>query len=78
MKITKEMQKTASDIITRFMFARDMDDVVKMWNDIYEKYELCTDPFTGCPCTPDEYSKNSLEYQRQIMMERYGHCDGLD
>lgn len=78
MKITKAMQKTVSYILTQFMFADTLEEALDIWNNVYEQYELCTDPFTGCPCTPDEYNKNSLEYQRQIMMERYGHCDGLD
>ena len=78
MKFAKEAQKAAADILTRLLFAQDMDDVVGVWDCIYEEYNLCDDPFTGCPCTPDEYCKNKLEYDRQTMMERYGHCDGLD
>lgn len=30
------------------------------------------------PCAPEEYCKNRLEYDRQTMIERYGHCDGLE
>ena len=41
-------------------------------------YGLCEDPFTRMICTSDEYAKNSLEYDRQTMYEKYGHCDGLD
>lgn len=78
MKITKTAQKVAVDILMEFMFTRDMSEVVTAFNRVLEKYDLCEDPFTRCPCTPDEYYKNSLEYERQIMMERYGHCDGLD
>ena len=78
MKITKTMQKVAADILTQFMFTRTMDDVMKVWNEVSEQYDLYSDPFTGCPCTPDEYYKNQLEYERQTMMEMYGHCDGLD
>jgi hypothetical protein len=78
MKITKTMQKVAVDILTEFMFTRDMSEVVATFNRVLEQYGLCEDPFTGVPCTPDEYCKNQLEYERQIMIERYGHCDGLD
>lgn len=78
MKITKTMQKVAADILTQFMFTKDMDDVIKTWKDIYKQYELCDDPFTHTPCTPEEYSKNRLEYDKQVMIERYGHCDGLE
>ena len=78
MKITKTAQKVAADILARFMFTKDMDDVVSTWNKIYEQYELCDDPFTHTPCTPEEYAKNCLEYDKQVMIERYGHCDGVE
>lgn len=77
MEITKAMQKVAADILVRFMFTQNMDDVMRVWDEVYKDYELCDDPFTHCPCTPEEYSKNSLEFSRQVMLERYGHCDGL-
>lgn len=78
MKITKTTQKVAADILTQFMFTRDMEDVVDVWSKIYKQYELFSDPFTGVPCTAEEYCKNHMEYERQTMMEMYGHCDGLD
>lgn len=78
MKITKTMQKVAVDILTQFMFTRDMDEVVTTFNRVFEQYGLCQDPFTGCPCTPEEYCENQLEYEKAIMIEKYGHCDGLD
>ena len=78
MKITKTMQKVAVDILMEFMFTRNMDEVIEAYHRVMEQYNLYEDPFTSCPCTPDEYCKNSLEYERQIMIERYGHCDGLD
>lgn len=78
MKITKTMQKVAADILTQFMFTDSMQDALDVWNNIYEQYNLCTDPFTGVPCTTDEYCESQLEYEKQIMIERYGHCDGLE
>lgn len=78
MKITKTMQKVAVDILMEFMFTQDMDEVVEAYDRVFERYGLCNDPFTHTPCTPEEYCKNKLEYERQIMIERYGHCDGLD
>lgn len=78
MKITKTMQKVAADILMEFMFTRDMDEVIEAYQKAFERYGLCKDPFTGYPCTPDEWSKNQLEYEKQTMIERYGHCDGLD
>lgn len=77
-KITKRDQKVAAEILTQFMFTRDMLDVVAVWKQVYEKYGLCDDPFTHTPCTPEEYCKNNLEYEKQAMIEKYGHCDGLE
>lgn len=78
MKITNKMQQVAADILTQFMFTKDMDDVMKVWDLVFEEYDLCSDPFTGVPCTPEEWAESKLEYERQTMIERYGHCDGLE
>lgn len=78
MKITETKQKVAADILTQFMFVNCIDDVTKAWNNVYEQYELCSDPFTGCPCSEQEYCRNVIEYEKQVMIERFGHCDGLD
>ena len=78
MKITKQMQKVAVDILMEIVFTRDMDELIEAYKRVIEKYGLCEDPFTHCPCTPDEYYKSQLEYERQIMIDRYGHCDGLE
>lgn len=78
MKITKTMQKVAADILTELTFARDMDEVWKVYDRVFEQYGLHNDPFTHLPCTSDEWYENKLEYDRQTMIERYGHCDGLD
>ena len=56
----------------------DMNEVVEAYNRVFERYGLCSDPFTSCPCTPEEYCESRLEYDRQTMIERYGHCDGLE
>ena len=77
-KITNKEQRVAADILTQFMFTKDMKEVLQIWDDIYEQYGLCDDPFTHTPCSPEDYAKNSLEYRRQVMMDRHGHCDGLE
>lgn len=77
-KITKRDQRIVAKILTQFMFTTNMDDVVSVWKEVFDEYGLCEDPFTRTPCTPDEYCENSLEYDRQVMIERYGHCDGLE
>ena len=76
--ITDKEQLIAANILTAFMFAQNMDEVQKVWHELYEAYALCDDPFTHCPCSSKEAIENRLEYERQVMIERYGHCDGLD
>ena len=78
MKITKTMQKVAVDILSDFMYTRNMDEVIEAYRKAFERYGLCEDPFTGFPCTPEEWGKNQLEYEKQTMIEMYGHCDGLE
>lgn len=77
-KITERDQRVASEILMQFMFTNDMDDVIRVWEEVFKQYGLCEDPFTRTPCTPAEYEKSSLEYEKQTMIERYGHCDGLE
>lgn len=77
-KITSTMQKVAADILMQFLFTHNMDEVIKVYNNVKEQYDLYDDPFTGVPCTLKEYCESELEYEKQIMMERYGHCDGLE
>lgn len=77
-KITKRDQRIVASVLTEFMFTKTMDEVVKVWEEVFKQYELCYDPFTHTPCTPEEYCKNKLEYEKQIMIEKYGHCDGLE
>lgn len=78
MKITKQMQKVAADILMEFLCTSNMDEVVEAYNRVFKRYGLYEDPFTKCPCTPDEYWDSQFEYERQTMIERYGHCDGLE
>ena len=78
MKRKEIEQKVAAEILTQFMFTRDMSEVLQTWDNIYKQYDLCDDPFTGCPCCSEEYYKSRLEYEKQAMIEKYGHCDGLE
>ena len=77
-KLTKTEQRVAAEILTQFMFTRDMKDVLQTWDNIYKQYELMDDPFTYTPVSPEDWAKNRLEYDKQVMIERYGHCDGLE
>jgi hypothetical protein len=77
-KITPTMQKVAVDILMQLLFTRNMDEVIDVYDRVKEQYDLYDDPFTGVPCTLEEYCKNRLECEKQVMIERYGHCDGLE
>ena len=76
--ISKRDQKVAAEILTVFMFLTSLNEVSLVWDDLFEKYGLYFDPFTHTPVTPEEYAKSKLEYDRQRMIELYGHCDGLE
>ena len=83
LKVTHAMQKVAVDILEDIeiymMSVKEVPNEIKeIYDRAFKKYRLCNDPFTGMVCTCNEYAKNSLEYDRQTMMERYGHCDGLE
>lgn len=82
-KITNKMQKVAVDILQELeaymMTHKEVpEEIMQIYKRMYDKYELCDDPFTGMCCTSEEFCKNSLEYDRQLMDMKYGHHDGLD
>ena len=84
-KITHTMQKVAVDILQDFeilvMTHNGPYTFEEIWGIVQkhvDDYGLCEDPFTRMICTSKEYAENSLEYDRQIMMDLYGHCDGLE
>lgn len=78
--MTKEQlrQEVAADILTKFTFVNNMNDVMDVWDKVFKDYNLERDPFTHLPCSTVEYYNNKLEYNRQTMIDRYGHCDGLE
>ena len=84
-KITPTMQKVAVDILQDFevlLISHNGPYTFEEIWDIVQKhvdgYGLCEDPFTRMICTSEEAIKNQLEYDRQTMISRYGHCDGLE
>lgn len=84
-QITNTMQTVAVDILQDFEMlmmshngpytSEEISEIVKR---NAGRYTLCEDPFTRMLCTSEEYIENRLEYEKQIMMSRYGHCDGLE
>jgi hypothetical protein len=84
-KITPTMQTVAVDILQDFEVLTMMHDGPYTFEEIWEivkkhvdSYGLCEDPFTRTICTSKEYADNRLEYEKELMMECYGHCDGLE
>ena len=73
--LSDKVQRTVAEILTALMFVNSMEDVHKIWQSLYEAYELCEDPFTHCPCSPKEYEENRLDYERQTSIARYGYYD---
>lgn len=83
MKITSTMQKVAVDILEDIeiymMNHHDVpDEISQLYQRVIDDYGLRIDAFTGMVCTSTEYTRSQLEYDRQTMIERYGHCDGLE
>lgn len=84
-KITHTMQKAAVNILSDFQILTMTHNGPYTFEEIWaivekhtKNYALCEDPFTRMLCTSEEYAKNSLEYARQTMYDKYGHWDGLD
>ena len=84
-KITPTMQKVAVDILGDFEVLTMTHNGPYTFEEIWgivrrhvNSYGLCKDPFTRMICTSQEAIENQLKYEKQIMMERYGHCDGLE
>lgn len=59
---------------TKLTTLNELNNII---NNNIKQYNLEEDPFTKLPCSTKEYVKNNLEYERQIMVERYGHHDGI-
>ena len=76
-KNTDFVQRIVVDILDRLWFTDDMKEVFNAIQYTMNKYQIERDPFTGCPCTIKQWAKNTLEYDKQIMDELYGHHDGL-
>ena len=65
--------RTVASILTRFNFVKDFEDFKRVYNEIYKLFNLCEDPFTGCPVIPEDYANLNEEYRRQISEVRFGY-----
>lgn len=77
-KVSNHDQRIVAEILIDFLIAYDQDTFWQTWKKIYEQYLLCNDPFTSLPCSSKEAIENQIEYDKQCMIEKYGHCDGLE
>ena len=84
-KITPMMQRVAVDILQDFEIMTMKHNGPYTFEEIWavvqkhvDGYGLCEDPFTRMICTSKEYADNRLEYEKELMIERYGHYDGLE
>lgn len=72
--LTEKERKVAVDILEEVILANVQ--MPRGWYDkIMERYQLMIDPFTQLPCTPDEWAKNTEEYDRQLMEQRFGYYE---
>lgn len=74
-KLTKKEQKVALDVLSELHMCKDMDDVVKVYNTMLDKYNLYEDPFTTWPCMEEDFFESMEEYQRQ---HSYEYSDRYD
>ena len=71
LRLSDRMQRVAADILTEFMFCRNMDDVYNTWERVYKRYELNDDPFTGCPLGRKDYLSSKFEFEKQSQSCEY-------
>lgn len=74
-KITKKEQDVAAKILTKFMFANNMIDVLEVWQKIYKEYHLQSDFFTKSLCEAEEFYKKQLEYAEHLKFEEFDFYD---
>ena len=74
-KITKSAQLAIKDILEELTMCNSFDDVWKVYYDMMIKYGLHEDPFTRFPVTDEEYGESCIEYNRQLMEEKYDYWE---
>lgn len=77
-KLTKKEQRVALDILSELLMCRDMDDVVKVYHTMLDKYKLYEDPFTTWPCMEEDFWDSMEEYQKQHSYEYADRYEIID
>ena len=73
--ISDKMQEVAVDMLMHITFIKDLDELSVVYDEIFKKYKLKTDPFTQLPCMNKEYAELSYSYDKQKALEIYGYND---
>lgn len=76
--VTRGMQRAVSDVLNRILSCTDIDDIAVVVQQACEDYMLEHDPFTGLLCSRYDYVQSCLKYDKQTMIDKFGHCDGLE
>ena len=85
-KITHTKQQVAADILNAFeclMMGHKGDtytaeEIFTVMKREAEYYELENDPFTRMYCTTKDAIENGNEYNKQLAINKYGHCDWIE
>ena len=73
--ITNTMKEVAVDILMDIIMANPTGLPEDFFTKIENRYNLQNDTFTKLPCTSKEYGKLNDEYNKQLMVERYGYVE---
>ena len=75
--ISNKMQEVAVDILLDIIMEEFFGKPAgsDFYQRVMQRYNLQEDPFTRFPCTSKEYEKLKEEYDKQLMMEKYGYVE---
>ena len=77
-KITDKDQRIVADILNTFIFCDNMEEIIENMERTARFFCLVKDDYAGCYYSPKEAYENSVQHQKDLMIDKYGHCDGLE
>ena len=77
-KITDKDQRIVAEILNTFSFCNNIEEMFEEIDKFAKLYWLGKDVYTGCYCSTEESYENSVQHQKELMIDKYGHCDGLE
>ena len=78
LKITDKDQRIVADVLNAFIFCDNMEEIIYNIELTAKIFCLGKDVYTGCYCSLKEECENRVQYQKDLMIDKYGHCDGLE